>query len=142
MIHLDPPEFMKGTPSIQIAPLIDIVFITLIFFMTLSVFYQLENEVSINIPKAQQSKEMERTPGEIVMNIDREGLVTINQKRFSEGELQAMLKRLSSLYPNQAVIIRADAKTHHEDVIRVLDACAGASIWNIAFATTKEEAAA
>ena len=139
MIKLDPPESHKKLPSIQIAPLIDILFITLIFFMTLSVFYQLENELSINVPKAQESKEMERSPGEIVINIEREGTVIVNQKTFAPEELEEMLKRLSSLYPNQPVIIRADSKTTHEHVIRVLDACAAAGIWNIAFATSKEE---
>ncbi|HTL47532.1 MAG TPA: biopolymer transporter ExbD [Verrucomicrobiae bacterium] len=139
MARLDPPEYSKRPPTIQIAPLVDIAFITLIFFMTMSVFNQLENELSINVPKAKESKEMERTPGEIVINVDREGAVVVNQKKFDPAELEQMLKRLSSLYPNQPVIIRADAKTTHEHVIRVLDACAGAGIWNIAFATSKEE---
>lgn len=139
MTRLDPPEMSKRPPTIQIAPLVDIAFITLIFFMTLSVFYQMENELSINVPKATESKEMGRTPGEIVININREGKVVVNQKAFAPEELKAMLKRLSTLYPNQAVIIRADSLTHHADVIHVLDACASASIWNIAFATLKQE---
>ena len=139
MISLQPPEAQKNLPSIQLAPLIDIIFITLIFFMTLSIFYQLENEISISVPKAEESKEVVRSPGEIIINIDKEGLVVVNQRPFRQPELKQMLKRISSLYPNQPVIIRADKKTHHENVVQVLDACAAADIWNIAFATFKDK---
>jgi len=138
-MKLEPEEPIKRTPAIPMAPLIDIVFITLIFYMTLSIFYQLETELSITVPKAEQSQEVVRSPGEIIINVDREGAVVINQKTLSQPELQNMLQRISSLYPNQSVIIRADKKTYHESVIRVLDACAAANIWNIAFSTMKEE---
>jgi biopolymer transport protein ExbD len=50
-----------------------------------------------------------------------------------------MLRRISTLFPNQPVIIRADEQTYHKFVIKVLDACAGADIWNISFSTIKEE---
>ncbi len=139
MIRLDPPETRKAFPTVQIAPFIDIVFMTLIFFMTLSVYYQLENEVSISVPKAEESKEVTRSPGEIIINVDSKGAMIVNQRVLDQAGLAEMLKRVSSLYPNQPVIIRADRKTHHENVMRVLDACASAHIWNIAFATVKEE---
>lgn len=141
MIRLDPPESRKTSPVIQIAPFIDITFITLIFFMTLSVYYQLENEISISVPKAEESKEVMRAPGEIIINVDSQGAVVVNQRRLDSAGLTEMLKRISSLYPNQSVIIRADKSTRHEHVIEVLNACASAHIWNIAFATTKDPAA-
>ena len=139
IIDLQPPESQKSRPEIQLAPLIDIIFITLIFYMTLTVFYQLENEISISVPKAEQSTEVVRSPGEIIINMDTEGKIVVNQRSLTVQELEAMLKKISSLYPNQPVIIRADKKTHHEDVIKILNACAAADIWNIAFATTRED---
>jgi len=139
MIKLDPQAQHKPTPSIPIAPLIDIVFITLIFYMTLSIFYQLETELSITVPRAEQSEEVMRSPGEIIINLDREGVVVVNQKTLDYEGLQKMLQRISTLYPNQSIIIRADKKTYHESVVKVLDACAAANIWNIAFSTLKED---
>ena len=139
MIHLAPPEYQSSKPTIQMAPLIDIVFITLIFYMTLSIFYQLETELTISVPKSEQSKEVVRSPGEIIINIDKEGLVVVNQRKLQGSELETMLKRIAQLYPNQPVIIRADKKTYHESIVQVLDACAAANIWNIAFSTLKEE---
>ena len=138
-VNLSVSEYQKQRPSIQIAPLIDIVFLTLIFFMVLSIFQQLESEISISVPKAKESKEIVRSPGEIIINIMKDGAVIVNQKRLGYEELEEMLKRISTLFPNQPVIIRADEKTYHKFVVKVLDACASADIWNVSFATLKEE---
>ena len=138
-VNLDVSEYQKQRPTIQIAPLIDIVFLTLIFFMVLSIFQQLESEISITVPKAKESKEIVRSPGEIIINIMKDGAVIVNQKRLSYEELEDMLQRISTLFPDQPVIIRADEKTYHKFVVKVLDACASADIWNVSFATLKEE---
>ncbi|MFC1808169.1 ExbD/TolR family protein [Candidatus Omnitrophota bacterium] len=132
-------EYEKQKPIVQMAPLIDIVFLTLIFFMTLSIFTQLESELSISVPKAKESKEALRSPGEVIINIDKDGKVVVNQKRLGYSELEEMLKKISSLFPNQPIIIRADEKTYHKFVVNVLDACAAADIWNISFSTIKEK---
>jgi biopolymer transport protein ExbD len=139
MPRFDTPELQQERPIIQMAPLIDIVFLTLIFFMTLSIFTQLESELNISVPKAKESKEAVRSPGEIVINVDKEGTVVVNQRLLDYEELKSMLKRISTLFPNQPVIIRADEQTYHRSVIKVLDACAGADIWNISFSTIKEK---
>jgi len=131
--------FYQERPEIQMAPLIDIVFLTLIFFMTLSVYAQLESEIDINVPKSTTSKEAVRSPGEIIINITKEGEFIINQKRVDQRDLEAMLKKVSSLFPDQPVIIRADENTVHKHIIHLLDACASADIWDISFSTTTAE---
>jgi len=126
-------------PTIQMAPLIDIVFLLLIFFMSVSVFAQLETEINITVPTANESTDIKRAPGEIIINIRKDGMIVVNQRQLSYVDLQRMLRRVSGLYRGQPVIIRADRETFHKDVIRVLDICAGADIWNVSFATMKEE---
>jgi biopolymer transport protein ExbD len=138
MIRLTPPQEQSGSLQIPLAPLVDILLCTLIFFMAISVLYQRETELGINVPKAERGKEAARAAGEIIINIAQDGGVVINQKRLSSDELQSMLTKLSQLYPNQPVVIRADKRTYHESVVGVLDACASAGIWNIAFSTTKD----
>ena len=138
-VNLNISEYQKQKPSVQIAPLIDIVFLIMIFFMVLSIFNQLETEISISVPQAKESKETVRSPGEIIINITKDGTVVVNQKRLSYDRLERMLKKISVLFPNQPVIIRADEKTYHKFVVKVLDACAGANIWNVSFATIKEK---
>ena len=139
MPKFDFPEYERQGPVIQMVPLIDILFFTLIFFMSLSVFYQQEAELNITVPKATQAKDTLRTPGQIIININRDGQFIVNQQTLSIGELEDMLKRVATLFPNQPVIIRADEKTYHQFVVKVLDACAKADIWDISIATMKVE---
>lgn len=139
MINRGAFDHQKESPNIQMAPLIDIVFLTLIFFMTLSIFNQLESELNISIPKAKESKEAMRSPGEIIINVTKDGTVIVNQKKLSYDDLKTMLQKISTLFPSQPVIIRADENTFHKFVINILDACANADIWNISFSTMKEE---
>lgn len=138
-LNFDISEHQKQKPSLQIAPLIDIMFNTLILFMVLAVLGQLESEINISIPKAKESKEIVRSPGEIIINIMKDGTVIVNQKTLTYENLLNVLKRVSALFPDQPVIIRADENTYHKYVVKVLDACASAGIWNISFATLKEE---
>ncbi len=138
MIRLTPQNEQAGSLQIPLAPLVDILLCTLIFFMAISVLYQRETELGIHVPKAEKGQEAARAAGEIIINVNQDGGVVVNRKRLSQDELQTMLGKLSQLYPNQPVIIRADKRTYHEAVVSVLDACAAANIWNIAFSTSKE----
>jgi biopolymer transport protein ExbD len=49
------------------------------------------------------------------------------------------LTKIVSLYPDQAVILRADESTDYRHVVDVLDACRQANIWNVAFATSRQQ---
>jgi len=138
MSNGDLSPFQQQRPEIQMAPLIDIIFLTLVFFMTISVFSQMESEIDISVPKAQTSKDVMRSPGEIIININQKGEVIVNQNRLNNTELLGMLKKVSTLFPDQPIIIRADQKTYHKHIVRVLDACAQANIWDISFATTTQ----
>ncbi|MDD4956236.1 MAG: biopolymer transporter ExbD [Candidatus Omnitrophica bacterium] len=132
-------EAKQTGPQIQMAPLIDIVFLLLIFFMSASVFYQLESEINITVPVAEKSTDMKRTAGEIIINIRQDGTIVVNQRELDHAALRDMLVRVAELYKNQPVIIRADRDTLHKDVIKVLDICASSGIWNVSFATIREK---
>jgi biopolymer transport protein ExbD len=142
MFKVEVPEYQRQRPVIQLIPLIDILMFTLIFFMASSAMQQYETELSITVPEAAESKDSLRQAGEIIINVDKSGQIVVNEKRLDEAGLAKLLQRVVKLYPNQSVIIRADAKAYHESVVRVLDALAAANIWNISFSTVKEEPAA
>ena len=131
--------------AIQMAPLIDIVFLTLVFFMVTSVYSTLESEMDITLPTADQAVEAERVPGEIIVNllsaedakmVDGElSDIVVNERTMSIHELQGVLNRVAEYFPGGAVIIRADENARHGRVIAILDACSRADIQNISFAT-------
>jgi len=138
MIQFNRSEYVKPIPVIQMMPLIDVLFVCLSFFMALFLHFNFESELNVSVPKAAYSTEAQIAPEEIVVNILKDGDVVVNQKPVTLTELGEILKKTASIYPGQSVVVRADQKTFHEDVVRVLDVCANAKIWNISFATVKE----
>jgi len=119
----------------QIAPMIDIVFLLLSFFISSQLFAQWEAEIDITLPTAQTGETPQRLPGEIIINVRADGTMMVNGQELDEEELGSMLRRLAELFPGQPVLLRADQATAYKNVIRVLDLCREADIWNISFAT-------
>ena len=119
----------------QMTPMIDVVFLLLCFFMTSQLFSQWEAEIEITLPTAKTGQTPQRLPGEIIVNILRNGDTIVNGRVLGEAELGSMLVRLAGLFPGQPVLLRADKTTAYENVISVLDLCRQADIWNISFAT-------
>lgn len=122
-------------PPFPLAPMIDVVFLLLCFFVTSQLFAQWEAEIEITLPTAQTGQTPQRLPGEVILNIRKDGAVIVNGRLFDDQQLRELLTRLVSLFPGQPVVIRADRDTAYEHIIRVLDQCRQADIWNISFAT-------
>lgn len=123
----------------QLAPMIDVVFLLLCFFVTSQLFAQWEAEIDVALPTAKTGQTPQRLPGEIILNILKDGSVIVNGRLLNDPELSDMLKRLAELFPGQPVVIRADRQTAYENVVNVLDRCREADIWNISFATLVPE---
>ena len=139
MINFTPSDRIKKRPEMQLTSMIDIMFINLLFFMSLFVYFHFESQLNISVPKAQASTQANYAPEDLIINITKDGTVVVNQKNLKPSEVTALLSKTTELYPNQSVIVRADENTYHKSVVRVLDACAKAKIWNISFATAKEK---
>lgn len=125
--------------SFQIAPMIDVIFLLLTFFVASQIFSQWETEIDITLPTAETSEQPDRIPGEIIINIRASGSVVVNQREMDEATLDKLLNRVVTQFADWAVLIRADKGTRYEDVIEVLDACRRADVWNVSFATTFED---
>jgi len=137
-------NFQKRVPTQQqgafpMAPMIDIMFLLLIFFMAATIFAQWEKKLDIEVPTADSKVAGPRPPGEIIINVDKEGILFVNNVELSYQRLESLLGQVAEMFPDQPVIIRADAKTRHEKVIAVLDICRRVDIRNVAFATLPRE---
>jgi len=123
----------------QIAPMVDILLVLLVFFIVTWNFALSENELDVKIPSAKNAKEPQPYVGQVVVNVKTDGSIVFNRKTISHEELQSKLDQLSKLYPDQAVILRGDQKADYMSIVKVLDICRKANIWNVAFATAKQE---
>jgi len=126
-------------PAFALTSMLDVIFLLLCFFVTVSVFSQWESEISISLPSAKTAEEPERLPGEIIVNLDKEGVVTVNGAAMTHEELGRRLGRIARYFPGQPVIIRADRRTKYDDLVKTIDACRSGDIWNFSLATERDE---
>jgi len=133
------PSYHKQGIVVQMVPLIDVMLFTLILFMYISVFSQMEGNLDISVPQSTSSSQERENPGEIVINVAKDGRIFVNDRQMGGEQLGETLKDAVALFPNQQVIIRADENSYHKFIVTVLDACARANIWNVSFATVHAE---
>jgi biopolymer transport protein ExbD len=122
-------------PGVPLTPMIDVVFLLLCFFVTSQIFAQWETEIDIALPTAATGGMPQRLPGEVIINVMADGTAVVNGQPLDDVQLRGMMDRLVDLFPGQPVLLRADKATAYEHVVRVLDTCRQADIWNISFAT-------
>ena len=129
----------SALPTFQMTSMMDIIFLILFFFVTTSIYSQWENEITITLPTAQSGKVPNRLPGEIIINVAKDGRVSVNQQDLTLDALKARLDRLARYFPGQPVVLRADKETRYESLMKVIDTCRKADIWNFSMATNEEK---
>jgi biopolymer transport protein ExbD len=124
-------------PGIQLAPLVDVLLLLLIFFLMTWNAARNENELDVKIPKATAAKEKSAPIGDVIINVKAAGEVVVNRRTLSGDELRAMLEGLVKLNADQAVVIRGDEVGAYKNIINTLNICSEAGVTNVAFATAK-----
>ncbi len=124
-------------PGIQLAPLVDVLLLLLIFFLLTWNAARNENELDVKIPKATTAKEKSAPIGDVIVNVKADGNVVVNRRTLSRPDLTTMLQGLVKLNSDQAVVIRGDEAGAYKNIVEVLDICSEAGVTNVAFATAK-----
>lgn len=126
----------KDEPDLNITPLIDVVFLLLIFFMVSTTFDK-QAEISIELPEA-SGKPAQNEKFKIEISIDSAGHYFVNQRRIKDEKLST-LKRAIELtladHKQPQLVISADRKTPHEAVVRAMDAARQLGLTHLTFAT-------
>lgn len=124
-------------PGIQLAPLVDVLLLLLIFFLMTWNAARNENELDVKVPKASSAKEKSAPIGDVVVNVKSDGNMVVNRRTLSSAELTDLLKGLVQLNAEQAVVIRGDEAGAYKNIVEVLNVCSQAGVSNVAFATAK-----
>ncbi|HVS11554.1 MAG TPA: biopolymer transporter ExbD [Planctomycetota bacterium] len=122
-------------PMFNLTPMIDVVFQLLVFFMVATTFHDPERELEIELPRAESGSAVEAVPEELVINIFRDGSLSLSGRRVDHAGLREALLRAARRDPKTPVTIRGDGSVHHQDVVRVVDACGTAGLSNLAIGT-------
>lgn len=130
----------EDEPEVNLTPLIDVVFLLLIFFMV-STTFEHQSRIQIELPEATASpEEIEEESIEIV--IDAQGRYFIGEEQVVNTELKTLKSALSKVVGDRGTVpvtIRADASTPHQAVITALDATSQLGLTQISLATSRIE---
>jgi biopolymer transport protein ExbD len=118
----------EQTPSIEITPVIDMVFLLLIFFLVATTYQQSEREMQIALPEAEAAGPISAVLREIVINIGADGSVVVGGAEISLDGLRAIVSEAVERNPEQKVSVRGDREASYGVIARVLDVCKGAGV--------------
>lgn len=121
----------KALSTLSLTPLIDIVFLLLIFFLVATRFAEEERELDVLLPEASEAKPLIVQPREMFINIDQQGRYYVTGKILDIDELAQVLKTADVNNPGrQSIIIRADRRCQWEFVVAAMNACNKAHIFD------------
>ncbi len=131
-------ELNKGSSlrNLSLTPLIDIVFLLLIFFMVVSKFEQEERALDVDLAAADAAQPMSANPK--FVSIDKDGNLEYRGRILSLPQLQVALKRESAANPAVRIMIRPDAGCQAHHLVAVMNACNNAKLKNYKIATEKD----
>ncbi len=114
--------------SLEMTPLIDMVFLLLIFFLVATTFHQTEREMQIALPNATFAGPISTALREIIINVDADGNIIVNGRILDPQDLQRLVEEAVAANPDQKVTVRGDRDTPYANIVRVLDICKGSGI--------------
>jgi biopolymer transport protein ExbD len=121
--------------SLNITPLIDVVFLLIIFFLVATSFQRIQRELQVNLPKSKVAKEVSMEIQPISVTVSRDGTITMGDEVVPLKELPERLSAAVASVRNPRVFVRGDAKTFHENIVNVLSACQEAGIRDVSLST-------
>ena len=109
--------------TIEMTPMIDMVFLLLTFFLVATTFQQVEHEMQIALPKASASGPISANLRELVINVDLDGKIHVGGRQIEVDALRTIITNAVATNPDQKVAVRGDRNTAYANIVRVLDVC-------------------
>ncbi len=119
------------------APLVDIVFLLLIFFMVTTIFPDNEGVV-IEKPASENAAPLEND--NIILKLDQQGSVYFKSRKVDLSELEQLLKSELAGKPDSGVLLHADRRSTTDSLVRVIDICKAAGARHLGIATDEKPA--
>tara|TARA_Y200000002_G_scaffold32544_1_gene24001 strand:+ start:879 stop:1292 length:414 start_codon:yes stop_codon:yes gene_type:complete len=126
--HQDPEDF-------QMAPMIDMVFLLLVFFMTVASVAKSQRQIELELPESEESIVPEDASGRGILSVDAAGAYYIGDQPHTLESIQTAIRARIQSDPTTQVQVRADQATQYAAVQRLLKAAAEAGAYEIIYAT-------
>lgn len=130
----------KALSSLDLTPLIDVVFQLIIFFLVATEFDSEDRELDVALPKASEARPLTAEPTEIFVSIDKDGNYFIKGKQCTLGELETQLREAKTSNPlSQSVVLRADKNVALDHAVAVMNLCKKVEILDYALTIEGEQ---
>jgi biopolymer transport protein ExbD len=123
--------------EINITPMLDIVFIMLIFFIVTTSFVK-EKGIEVSRPSNSPPKEMKKKKGPIVVKIDANGNISMKGRMLDRKAVEANIEREKAEKPDSPLIIAAHPDADTDALVTILDAAEAAGVGSVSVATTRK----
>lgn len=127
----------KDDVDIDMAPMIDMVFLLLIFFMVASVVTELD-KVKVEIPEAEYAKVPDDTKGRMMLSVDANNQVYVGTVPVTIAELKELVNTELDLNPDLRILIRADGRVEYKTNKDIMIACGEVGATDLIYATFEE----
>ena len=125
--------------SLSLTPLIDVVFLLLVFFLVTTRFAQEDYELAVVLPAASEAQPLIVEPKELFVNIDQHGDYVVDGRRMTRGEIEEILEQAVANNPvNQSVVIRADRRVQFDSVVAIMNLCNRTGVRDYSVTTLQE----
>ena len=135
------PDRTDERVDINLTPLIDVVFLLLIFFMVSTTFDRHAN-LKVELPEASAKKEQQQQQEPLVLSIDANGNYFINDRQVINTQLDTLKSALQKSIGERkdvSLVLRADARTPHQSVVRAMDAASQLGLTRLSIATIESK---
>ena len=138
-------EMPEEDPDFQIAPMIDVLLVLLVFFMSISSTEVLQSTKNITLPVAAEGNDSAKNKGQIIINVAWQnvadtGLITVDEKDYADpNALIPLLTERVTANPATRVLIRADKQTRYDFMRGIMVAVGQSKISNVTFSVVNKE---
>ena len=132
-------------PEFQIAPMIDILLVLLVFFMSISTSEVLQASQGVVLPVAKDAKKRDKPKGEVMVNvlwnvINNIGLIEISEEKFDRADqIAGLLANAVKANPETRVVIRADRNVRYEYLRSIMVAAGKAGVGKVTFSVVDKD---
>ena len=126
----------KRTPQFMIIPMIDIIFFLLVFFMMNSMQTVAQKALAVQLPQASNAQTPTQMP--VIITLDEEGHITMDNKPVTIDEASRIMTQRMAEDSNAAVILQADKRPAHGQVVAVMDMLKTAGVRRLAVAAEQK----
>lgn len=132
----------KALDSLNLTPLIDVVFLLLIFFLVATQFSQDDQQLPIKLPSAQSAVPMTIEPEELVVHIAQDSTMMVRGQGVDLATLEGILRQALADNPvQQTVVLRGDKRVEFQTIVSLVDLCNRLKIPSYRFTTASEASA-